>query len=113
VLVSNIIMTLGYCYFVTSFSPNNSPYLHRVKIGFFSGNDLEHRIKSNYSKLLIPVCLYDYIPSHNARWAETTVHIALDRWRIHPKREMFDLSSDISLNAKDKIKEYIGESKNC
>ena len=37
-------MTKGYCYLVSRYTAENQVDLSRVKIGFFSGNDLEYQI---------------------------------------------------------------------
>lgn len=73
---------LGHTYFVTKTLPNSVIEFTRVKIGYFAGNDLENQVHNNYSRSLTPLIIIDYIPSHNSKWAETTVHIALHKWRV-------------------------------
>lgn len=97
----------GYGYLVSRFLPDNTIEMSRIKIGFFTGNDLENQVHNNYSRSLTPLVIYDYIASHNARWAETTIHIALNKWRINPTHEIFDLSSVEACETFVKVKKII------
>lgn len=97
----------GHSYLVTRFLSDGTIELSRIKIGYFSGNDLENQIHQSYARSLTPVTIYDYIPSHNPKWAETTIHIALNRWRINPKNEIFDLSSQEARDTFIEVKNFI------
>lgn len=100
---------LGHAYLVTRYLPNKTIELSRIKIGFFGGNDLENQVHRSYARSLTPVAIYDYIPAHNARWTETCLHSALNKWRINPQNEIFDLSSSEARQVYNKIKGYIIE----
>lgn len=103
----NIVIMSGYPYVVSRYLSDGTIELSRVKIGYFTGNDLENQVHQNYSRSLTPIVIYDYIPSHNPRWAETTIHIALNKWRINPQNEIFDLSSQEARDEFVNIKEII------
>lgn len=83
----------GYCYLVTRFIGTHEPDKTRVKIGFLTNYAVEAELHKWYSRSLTPLCILCIIPIGNARVAEGTIHFALDKFRLNPNHEIFDLSS--------------------
>lgn len=97
----------GHSYLVTRFLSDGTIELSRVKAGYFSGNDLENQVHQSYARSLTPLVIYDYVPSHNPKWAETTIHIALNKWRLNSRNEIFDLSSQEARDTFIEVKNFI------
>lgn len=97
----------GYNYLVTRTKSDGTPDMSRIKIGYFTGENIEEKIYKTYSRSLTPVYLFDYVRSNHAIWSETAFHYALDKFRVDPRHEVFDLSSSEALNTYREAKRYI------
>ena len=81
--------------------------MSRMKIGYFHGNNLEKMVHKSYSRALTPLALYDYVPTVDVRTAEKIIHLYLNQWRINPKHEIFNISSDESRIKCQEVKNII------
>lgn len=86
-------MTKGYVYCVTRFNIDHQPDRTRVKIGFLTNLAIESEIHNQYCRSLTPLCILHVIPVGDARAAETIMHLALAKYRINKKHEIFNIDS--------------------
>lgn len=87
----------GYSYAVTRYDDNNMPDFTRVKLGYFKNIKIEREIYNNYSRILTPICVLYILPTVDAELAEKIVHHALDKVRIDPHHEIFNLKNDLNI----------------
>ena len=69
---------------------------HAIKIGFTDHECPDEYLHSNYSRSLHPLEVLKVMPCGDSRLAEKTILYLLDRFRIHPRHELVNLS-DVGL----------------
>lgn len=84
----------GYIYAVTHLKQDNTPDFTRIKIGYLSGWNIEENIIKNYGRILWPIYLHLAVPTYNLLHDEIRIHQYLSEYRISPRHEIFDISSE-------------------